>query len=77
MSQEQYPHLPLAYAARLEAVQERGEVMFVPSGWHHQVHNLCDTVSVNHNWFNWCCLRQVWVRGWVGAGKMIWLALCL
>ncbi|XP_043221833.1 2-oxoglutarate and iron-dependent oxygenase JMJD4-like isoform X2 [Amphibalanus amphitrite] len=32
--------------------QEAGEVMFVPSGWHHQVWNLRDTISINHNWFN-------------------------
>jgi hypothetical protein len=23
----------------------------VPSGWHHQVHNEADTLSINHNWF--------------------------
>lgn len=34
--------------------------MFVPSGWHHQVWNLADTISVNHNWFNGCNVRSVW-----------------
>jgi len=32
--------------------QKAGEVIFVPSGWHHQVFNLEDTVSINHNWMN-------------------------
>ena len=35
-----------------EVIQETGDVIFVPSGWHHQVHNLEDTISINHNWFN-------------------------
>ena len=35
-----------------EVLQETGDVIFVPSGWHHQVHNLEDTISINHNWFN-------------------------
>ncbi|KAJ9062462.1 JmjC domain-containing protein 4 [Entomophthora muscae] len=26
--------------------------MFVPSGWGHQVINLCNTISVNQNWAN-------------------------
>ena len=37
---------------RIEVIQEAGEVVFVPSGWFHQVHNLEDTISINHNWFN-------------------------
>ncbi|EGT34798.1 hypothetical protein CAEBREN_22749 [Caenorhabditis brenneri] len=33
-------------------VQEPGEIVFVPSNWYHQVHNLEDTISINHNWMN-------------------------
>ncbi|CAO1415486.1 unnamed protein product [Diamesa serratosioi] len=33
-------------------IQECGECIFVPSHWYHQVWNITDTVSVNHNWFN-------------------------
>lgn len=33
-------------------LQEPGETIFVPSGWHHCVHNLEDTLSINHNWLN-------------------------
>ncbi|GMR42773.1 hypothetical protein PMAYCL1PPCAC_12968, partial [Pristionchus mayeri] len=32
--------------------QESGEIVFVPSNWHHQVHNLEDTISINHNSIN-------------------------
>ncbi|NXE44133.1 JMJD4 protein, partial [Ptilorrhoa leucosticta] len=44
----------------LEIIQESGEVVFVPSGWHHQVHNLEDTVSINHNWVNGCNVALMW-----------------
>ncbi|KAI9228283.1 MAG: hypothetical protein DHS80DRAFT_7438, partial [Piptocephalis tieghemiana] len=32
--------------------QYPGEVVFVPSGWYHQVENLGPTISLNHNWSN-------------------------
>nr|XP_002119797.1 jmjC domain-containing protein 4-like isoform X1 [Ciona intestinalis] len=44
----------------IEVEQEAGEIMFVPSGWHHQVYNMEDTISINHNWFNGCCINLVW-----------------
>ncbi|XAR50213.1 hypothetical protein NMG60_11004479 [Bertholletia excelsa] len=44
----------------LECTQERNEIIFVPSGWYHQVHNLEDTISINHNWFNAHNLSWVW-----------------
>jgi len=38
-NQEQYPqYRNLKYS--LEVIQEAGEAIFVPSGWHHQVWNL-------------------------------------
>lgn len=40
-----------------EVVQEAGEAIFVPSGWHHQVWNLEDTISINHNWINGCNIK--------------------
>ncbi|KAK3082806.1 hypothetical protein FSP39_005921 [Pinctada imbricata] len=43
-----------------EVIQEAGEIIFVPSGWHHQVHNLEDTISINHNWINGCNIRTSW-----------------
>lgn len=42
----------LKKAVWTECIQGRNEIIFVPSGWYHQVHNLEDTVSINHNWFN-------------------------
>ncbi|XP_039769935.1 2-oxoglutarate and iron-dependent oxygenase JMJD4 isoform X2 [Ornithorhynchus anatinus] len=44
----------------LEVIQEAGEVVFVPSGWHHQVYNLDDTISINHNWVNGGNVAGVW-----------------
>ncbi|XP_065123773.1 2-oxoglutarate and iron-dependent oxygenase JMJD4 [Paramisgurnus dabryanus] len=44
----------------LEIIQEAGEIIFVPSGWHHQVYNLEDTISINHNWLNGCNLDIMW-----------------
>ena len=46
---------PLMETARpLVVTQHPGETIFVPSGWLHQVINLDDCVSINHNWFNSC-----------------------
>ncbi|XP_047737301.1 2-oxoglutarate and iron-dependent oxygenase JMJD4 isoform X2 [Hyalella azteca] len=44
----------------LTVIQEPGETIFVPSGWHHQVWNLEDTLSINHNWINATNILQVW-----------------
>ncbi|XP_063273500.1 2-oxoglutarate and iron-dependent oxygenase JMJD4 [Prinia subflava] len=46
--------------APLEILQEAGEIVFIPSGWHHQVHNLEDTISINHNWVNGCNVAVMW-----------------
>lgn len=43
-----------------EVIQRAGQTVFVPSGWHHQVWNLEDTISVNHNWFNGCNIHLIW-----------------
>ncbi|XP_064483350.1 2-oxoglutarate and iron-dependent oxygenase JMJD4-like [Ornithodoros turicata] len=48
----------------ITTVQEPGEAIFVPSGWHHQVYNLEDTISINHNWFNGCNIDLVWRKLW-------------
>ncbi|KAJ8449078.1 hypothetical protein Cgig2_004133 [Carnegiea gigantea] len=47
-------------AVWLECTQLKNEIIFVPSGWYHQVHNLEDTISINHNWFNAYNLDWVW-----------------
>lgn len=58
VSETQFPHFK--QAIWWECIQEQNEIIFVPSGWYHQVHNLEDTISINHNWFNaynlsWVC----------------------
>ncbi|KAF9138240.1 JmjC domain-containing protein 4 [Mortierella sp. GBA39] len=39
-------------AKRFTIYQKPGYTLFVPSGWWHQVHNIGDTISINHNWCN-------------------------
>ncbi|KAI1722597.1 jmjC domain, hydroxylase domain-containing protein [Ditylenchus destructor] len=41
-------------AGVIEFIQEPGEITFIPSGWYHQVHNLEDSISINHNVINAC-----------------------
>ncbi|MCO5599468.1 hypothetical protein L7F22_053572 [Adiantum nelumboides] len=58
ISVEEFPNF--YDAGWLECTQERGQILFVPSGWYHQVTNLEDTISINHNWINgynlhWLC----------------------
>ena len=36
-------------AGGLEMIQQEGEIIFVPSGWHHQVMNLDFCISINLN----------------------------
>uniref|UniRef100_A0A2P2ICK6 2-oxoglutarate and iron-dependent oxygenase JMJD4 n=2 Tax=Hirondellea gigas TaxID=1518452 RepID=A0A2P2ICK6_9CRUS len=55
----QYPRAGES-AAGIEVMQEPGETLFVPSGWHHQVTNLEDTLSINHNWINATNIDRVW-----------------
>ncbi len=43
-----------------EIIQKRGEVVFVPSVWYHQVVNVTDALSINHNWFNGTNILKVW-----------------
>ena len=41
-------------------IQNSGEGIFVPSGWWHQVLNIADTISINHNWANFHCVPRIW-----------------
>ncbi|KAF4319501.1 hypothetical protein BBO99_00000760 [Phytophthora kernoviae] len=47
-------------ATPIHVIQETGDAIFVPSGWYHQVKNLEDTISINHNWFNGYNVRELW-----------------
>ena len=35
-----YPNVSKIKDCAIEVIQEQGQVVFVPSGWHHQVYNL-------------------------------------
>ena len=54
--------LPAAAARAIEVEQGAGELLFVPSGWYHQVENTADTISVNHNWLNACNAKWALLR---------------
>lgn len=41
-------------------IQHENESIFVPSNWYHEVWNLTDTISVNHNFFNGCNIQHIW-----------------
>ncbi|RMX69323.1 hypothetical protein KXD40_001659 [Peronospora effusa] len=58
IDKENYPHFH--EAKPLYVVQETGDAIFVPSGWYHQVRNMEDTISINHNWFNGYNICEVW-----------------
>lgn len=59
--EEKYKHLMEEESIRsFEVIQRAGQTVFVPSGWHHQVWNLEDTISINHNWFNGCNIHCIW-----------------
>ncbi|XP_050710936.1 2-oxoglutarate and iron-dependent oxygenase JMJD4-like isoform X1 [Eriocheir sinensis] len=55
----QFPKAASA-SGRLEVIQEQGQTIFVPSGWYHQVWNLEDTISINHNWLNGTNIHIAW-----------------
>ncbi|GLI69130.1 hypothetical protein VaNZ11_013685 [Volvox africanus] len=63
-----FPSLEEARRQAFEFIQAKGDAVFVPSGWHHCVENLYDTLSFNHNWLNghnchwtWALLRQQYI----------------
>ncbi|KAF1782322.1 Thioredoxin, conserved site [Phytophthora cactorum] len=58
IDKENYPHFH--EAKPVYVIQETGDAIFVPSGWYHQVENLEDTISINHNWFNGYNVRELW-----------------
>jgi len=48
---EVYPHLSKEQKP-LECMLNPGEIIFVPSGWWHQVLNFGDTIAVTQNYLN-------------------------
>lgn len=49
---KEYPNLAHAWEEVIVVDQAEGETIFVPSGWYHEVLNLTECVSINHNWCN-------------------------
>ena len=43
-----------------EVIQQTGEAIFVPSIWKHEVTNLVETISINHNWITSANLDKTW-----------------
>lgn len=59
--------------APIEIIQKSGELLFVPSGWFHEVENLTDCISINHNWLNahnaaWALTKLLTVLKCIKAG---------
>lgn len=64
---DQLGNLPLMFedtkfenVTHFKVIQQKGDAIFVPSGWHHQVSNELDTISINQNWINACNIEEVW-----------------
>jgi hypothetical protein len=47
-------------ASSFEIIQKTGETIYVPSGWKHSVHNLQETLSINHNWMTSSTLDEMY-----------------
>ena len=45
---------------RFELIQHAGEAIFVPSTWKHEVTNLVQTLSINHNWITSANIDRTW-----------------
>lgn len=52
-----FPHSEEA-CQPLEIIQEAGEIIFVPSGWHHQVYNLVKTANLSRLHWIYTLLSQ-------------------
>jgi hypothetical protein len=57
---ERFPRYKEASEQMYHVEQGVCEAIFVPSGWWHQVHNLQDTLSINHNWLNGANIHWSW-----------------
>eukprot|EP00118_Oscarella_pearsei_P016133 m.151223 g.151223 ORF g.151223 m.151223 type:complete len:407 (+) comp38580_c0_seq2:25-1245(+) len=58
---KRYPNAHKALK-QINVIQNSGEVIFIPSGWFHQVENLEDTISINHNWGNSCNVEIMYAK---------------
>eukprot|EP00802_Teleaulax_amphioxeia_P010629 Tamp_10657.p1 GENE.Tamp_10657~~Tamp_10657.p1 ORF type:complete len:562 (+),score=108.24 Tamp_10657:2-1687(+) len=61
VDEARFPLFKAAAAKHLIHFQQApGEIVFVPSGWWHQVENLTDALSINHNWVNAANVGHSW-----------------
>lgn len=44
----------------MTVIQYPGEIIFVPSGWYHEVANIENSLSINHNWIDSSSLDASW-----------------
>ena len=44
--------LPAALEVAITVEQQPGELLFVPAAWYHEVENVTDCLSINHNWIH-------------------------
>ncbi|KAL7463258.1 hypothetical protein ACHAXS_003638 [Conticribra weissflogii] len=45
---------------QFEVIQNAGEAIFIPATWKHEVINLVETISINHNWITSANLDLSW-----------------
>lgn len=62
----QFPDFHAKAAERIVVVeQEEGDIIFVPSDWHHLVENISPfVISINHNWCNSTNLTSLHASMW-------------
>ncbi|KAL9184415.1 hypothetical protein ACHAXT_002501 [Thalassiosira profunda] len=60
-------HVPSSYdettpgkSTCFEVIQHSGEAIFVPATWKHEVVNLIETISINHNWITSANVDLAW-----------------
>jgi len=55
-----YDTTSINHRQSFKVTQLSGDCLFVPAGWKHEVQNLVETVSINHNWVVPASLDLTW-----------------